>query len=232
MKKCVLIVEDESSIADTITWTLNSEGFECRWVTTGQAALALAKETPIHLAVLDVGLPDIQGFELYKRLQLIKPMPVIFLTARNDEIDRVVGLEIGADDYITKPFSPRELCARVKAVLRRAHPHADSPALHSETRSFGPFTIDYARMRASYYTSELELSKTEFRLLAALVERPGRVLSREQLMGLAWDAPESALDRTVDAHVKSLRAKLNAVRSDESAIITHRGLGYALREKW
>jgi two-component system catabolic regulation response regulator CreB len=176
--------------------------------------------------VLDVGLPDVNGFELFKQLQVLDAgLPAIFLTARSGEIDRVVGLELGADDYIAKPFSPRELVARVRTVLRRVQ-RAPSP---SAPRPSG-FEVDDERKTIRFRGRALELSRTEYRLLKVLVERPGRVFSRDELMGRAWDDPASAFDRTVDAHVKAVRAKLRDVAPDADPIVTHRGLGYSLRE--
>src|SRR5512144_458577 len=224
----ILIVEDEPAIADTIVYALSTDGFEPRWCATGGEALAAARSIPFALAVLDVGLPDINGFELFKQLQQIDPgLPAIFLTARSSEIDRVVGLELGADDYVAKPFSPRELAARVRTVLRRIQRSA--PA-HEGARSAGPFEIDDERKTIRFRTRVLDLSRTEYRLLKVLIERPGRVFSRDELMERAWDDPASAFDRTVDAHVKTLRAKLREVAPDDDPIVTHRGLGYSLRE--
>jgi two-component system catabolic regulation response regulator CreB len=177
--------------------------------------------------VLDVGLPDINGFELFKQLQQVdRGLPAIFLTARAGEIDRVVGLELGADDYIAKPFSPRELAARVRTVLRRVHRSPAAPARSAA----GPFDVDDARKTIRFRGRALDLSRTEYRLLKVLIERPGRVFSRDELMERAWDDPGSAFDRTVDAHVKMLRAKLREVAPDDDPIVTHRGLGYSLRE--
>lgn len=224
----ILIVEDEPAIADTIVYALSTDGFEPRWCATGGEALAAARSMPFALAVLDVGLPDINGFELFKQLQQIdRGLPVIFLTARSSEIDRVVGLELGADDYIAKPFSPRELAARVRTVLRRVQRSAPS---HEGARASRPFEIDDERKTIRFRASVLDLSRTEYRLLKVLIERPGRVFSRDELMERAWDDPASAFDRTVDAHVKTLRAKLREVAPDDDPIVTHRGLGYSLRE--
>jgi len=233
MKDVILLVEDESAIADNVVWALTNEGFEVAWVTTGADALRTITERSVHLVILDIGLPDGSGIELCKKIQLSRSMPVIFLSSRAGEIDRVVGLEVGADDYVTKPFSPRELCARVKNVLRRFNNAREKAIIvEAPTLKFGPVAIDPVRMRAKYFGTELELSKTEFRLLAAFVARPGQVLNRDQLMSLAWDEPDSAMERTVDAHIKSLRSKLNEVDPSKSAIETHRGSGYSFRETW
>lgn len=224
----ILVVEDEPAIADTIVYALSTDGFEPHWCATGGAALDAARAQPCALAVLDVGLPDINGFELFKQLQQIdRGLPAIFLTARSSEIDRVVGLELGADDYIAKPFSPRELVARVRSVLRRAQRPA--PIEHPPGTA-GRFDVDDERKAIRFRGRALDLSRTEYRLLKVLIERPGRVFSRDELMERAWDDPASAFDRTVDAHVKALRAKLRDVAPDDDPIVTHRGLGYSLRE--
>jgi two-component system, OmpR family, catabolic regulation response regulator CreB len=228
----ILVVEDEPAIADTIVYALSTDGFEPHWCATGGAALDAARAQPCALAVLDVGLPDINGFELFKRLQQIdRGLPVIFLTARSGEIDRVVGLELGADDYIAKPFSPRELAARVRTVLRRVQRSAAPPEPTLEPPRANPlFQVDDERKTIRFRGQPLDLSRTEYRLLKVLIERPGRVFSRDELMERAWDDPASAFDRTVDAHVKSVRAKLREVAPEDDPIVTHRGLGYSLRE--
>ena len=227
MKPRILVVEDEPAIADTIVYALATDDFEPHWCATGADALAAARQQPAALAVLDVGLPDMNGFELFKRLQqLDASLPVIFLTARSSEIDRVVGLELGADDYIGKPFSPRELVARVRTVLRRSQRAAPVAV----TSAPAAFAVDDEKKTIRFRGRTLDLSRTEYRLLKVLVERPGRVFSRDELMERAWDDPAASFDRTVDAHVKTLRAKLRAVAPDEDPIVTHRGMGYSLRE--
>lgn len=233
MKPKILVVEDEPSILDNILYSLETEGFEPLGCSTGEAAMELLSDDgDIRLAVLDIGLPDTSGFDLCKQIRARAPLPIIFLTARDGELDRVLGLEIGADDYVVKPFSPRELCARVKAVLRRC----DEPSAEGSTaggaRSSTPFEVDEKRLQIRYFGEPLPLSSTEFRLLQALCAQPGRVYSRAQLMESAWEEPEAAMERTVDAHVKSLRSKLRAICEEPEAVQTHRGLGYSLREKW
>jgi len=224
----ILVVEDEPAIADTIVYALASDGFDPHWCATAGAALEAAQSGGFALAVLDVGLPDINGLELFKQLQRGTGLPAIFLTARSTEIDRVVGLELGADDYIAKPFSPRELVARVRTVLRRVKRAA--PIDTSPATSDG-FKIDDERKMIRLHGRPLDLSRTEYRLLQVLIERPGRVFSRDELMERAWDDPASAFDRTVDAHVKALRAKLREAAPEDDPIVTHRGLGYSLRER-
>ncbi len=223
----ILVVEDEPAIADTIVYALASDGFEPQWCATGGAALEAARAGNFALAVLDVGLPDINGLELFKQLQQGGGLPAIFLTARSGEIDRVVGLELGADDYIAKPFSPRELVARVRTVLRRVQRSVSAAAAPGAAG----FDIDDERKTIRLHGRALDLSRTEYRLLKVLIERPGRVFSRDELMERAWDDPASAFDRTVDAHVKALRAKLREAAPEDDPIVTHRGLGYSLREE-
>ena len=224
----IVVVEDEPAIADTIVYALSTEGFEPEWCANGGAALEAVRGGTFALAVLDVGLPDINGFELFRQLQQIHAgLPAIFLTARSSEIDRVVGLELGADDYIAKPFSPRELVARVRTVLRRVQRSAPTSAAPTAA---GGFAIDDERKLIRLHGRALDLSRTEYRLLKVLIERPGRVFSRDELMERAWDDPASAFDRTVDAHVKALRAKLREAAPGDDPIVTHRGMGYSLRE--
>ncbi len=225
MKSRILIVEDEPAIADTIQYALETEGFETVLLTAGQPVLPYLAEAKVDLIVLDIGLPDINGLELCKKIRERHALPVIFLTARSDEIDRVVGLEIGADDYVTKPFSPRELSARVRAVLRRTRDGQLPVASGTSV-----FQVDEERRRILYFDEVLALSRCEFRLLKTFIERPGQVFTRDQLMEKAWDEPEASMDRTVDAHIKNLRAKLRAVNSEVDPIVTHRGTGYSLKE--
>jgi two-component system catabolic regulation response regulator CreB len=181
-------------------------------------------ETHVDLIILDIGLPDMNGLELCKEIRQDHTLPIIFLTARADEVDRVVGLEIGADDYVTKPFSPRELSARVKAVLRRADQTG------RKGTSSKAFEVDESRRRIAYFGRFLDLSLHEYNLLTIFIRRPGHVFSRDRLMALAWEDPEASLDRTVDAHIKNIRAKLKQIMPDEDPIITHRGMGYSLKE--
>lgn len=224
MRPMVLIVEDEPAIADTIQYALETEGFDTLCVAAGTPVISLLNEKQVALIVLDIGLPDIGGFELCKQIRKTHQTPVIFLTARSDEIDRVVGLEIGGDDYIVKPFSPRELSARVKAVLRRtAAPSQTQPPQQA-------FDVDESRHQISYFGGVLDLSRYEYDILKTFIRRPGHVFSRERLMDLVWDEPEASMDRTVDAHIKNLRAKLKSIKPEIDPIITHRGTGYALKE--
>ena len=245
----ILIAEDESGIADTLQYVLKTDGFVPVWCATAEEAIAQFAAEPPALAILDVGLPDMNGFELFKRLQALNreqggpEVPMLFLTARSDEIDRVVGLELGADDYVAKPFSPRELVARVRTILRRsgrgnghsmAGPGSAGPAVPASLAgevSSSPFALDAERMQIRYYGRLLELSRYEYGLLKLLVQRPGRVFTRDELLELVWDDASESFDRTVDAHIKTLRAKLRAVAPEVEAIRTLRGTGYALNEE-
>lgn len=225
MKSRILIVEDEPAIADTIQYALETDGFQTALLTAGRPVLPFLVKEKVDLIILDIGLPDINGLELCKQIRGAHALPIIFLTARSDEVDRVVGLEIGGDDYVTKPFSPRELSARVRAVLRRTKDGNMPPPSPSTV-----FHVDEIRRRISYFGEVLELSRYEFRLLKTFVERPGQVFTRDQLMEKAWDEPEASMDRTVDAHIKNLRAKLRSVNPTMDPIVTHRGTGYSLKE--
>jgi two-component system catabolic regulation response regulator CreB len=238
MAQKILVIEDESAIADTITYALKTDGFEPLWTVTGAEGLQRLSEGGIALVVLDIGLPDISGMELCKEIRKSSAIPIIFLTARANEIDRIVGLEIGGDDYITKPFSPRELTARVKAVLRRFSVRGRSAAPVAAAASAppddtaSPLAVDDSRMSISYFGTTLELTRCEFKLLRALIMHPGRVYSRDALKEIAWEEPEFSLDRTVDTHVKTIRNKLRAVKPEFDPIETRRGFGYALKESW
>jgi two-component system catabolic regulation response regulator CreB len=219
----ILLVEDETPIAATVQYALQAAGFVVDHCLTGGDALRAATGVRHDLAILDIGLPDINGLDLCRQLRRDRDLPVIFLTAQDGEIDRVLGLEIGADDYVTKPFSPRELVARVRVVLRRGQRQPDGPPSRT-----GDFEHDTEGRRIRYRGQVLDLTRYEYGLLAALLSRPGAVLSRAQLMDRVWgDALESG-DRTVDTHVKTVRAKLREVSADVDPIHTHRGLGYSL----
>lgn len=218
----ILLVEDEPAIAETVLYALRTAGFVADHCLTGGAALRTVQRTDYDLAVLDVGLPDIGGFALCRELRRGRDLPVIFLTAHDAEAERILGLEIGADDYVAKPFSPRELVARVRVVLRRGRAQAGPAA---RTRGF-EHDADGHRIR--YHGRLLNLTRYEYCLLAALLQRPGAVLSRAQLMDRVWGDALDSGDRTIDTHIKTLRAKLRAVAPHADPIRTHRGLGYSL----
>lgn len=214
----ILLVEDEGAIAQTIEFALRAEGFETAHALTGREALALAAAGAVDLAILDVGLPDIGGFALCRELRRGRDLPVIFLTAHDSEAERVLGLELGADDYVPKPFSPRELVARVRAVLRRSRGAQVTTG----------FEHDAAGHRVFFRGRLLDLTRYEYGLLAALLQRPGAILSRAQLMDRVWGSDSDSSDRTVDTHIKTLRTKLREIDPDADPIQTQRGLGYSL----
>jgi two-component system, OmpR family, catabolic regulation response regulator CreB len=237
VKPKVLVVEDERAVADAVVYALTTDGCVALRAETGERARAILRDEDVALVVLDVGLPDVNGLDLCREIRAERELPIIFLTARAEEVDRVAGLEIGADDYVTKPFSPRELSARVRAVLRRAGPREPAgPAQGAHPPpSAGralPFEIDAPRRAIRYFGQALRLTATEYRLLELLARHPGRVYSRDELLARLWDDPGATTDRSVDSHVKALRAKLRAVRAEPEAIETRRGEGYALRESW
>ena len=225
MKARILIVDDEPAIVDAIQYALETEGFETICLFSGMPVLSALAEHPADLVVLDIGLPDINGLELCREIRRTSAVPIIFLTARADEVDRVVGLELGADDYITKPFSPREVSARVKAVLRRTGIGSSSPPPREAA-----FSVNESKRRIEYHGECLDLSRYEYEILKIFIRRPGHVFSRDQLMELVWEHPEASLDRTIDAHIKNLRAKLKRVCPEGEPIVTHRGTGYSLRD--
>ncbi|QYY31807.1 MULTISPECIES: two-component system response regulator CreB [Cupriavidus] len=222
-KPNILVIEDESAIADTIDYALSTDGMAVERCALGGDALERLRTQAFDLVILDVGLPDLSGFEVCRTLRTFTDVPVIFLTARHDEIDRVVGLEIGADDYVVKPFSPRELAARVRVILRRT---ARQPV--AEPASQSVFTVDNDGARVAFHGHWLELTRYEYRMLALMLRHPGRIYSRAQLMDEVWhDAPDT-IDRTVDTHIKTVRAKLRALDAASDPIRTHRGMGYSI----
>jgi DNA-binding response OmpR family regulator len=219
-KGLVLIVEDERPIADLVRLYLSREGFGVQVEHDGVAGLAAARRLRPVACILDIALPGLDGTEICRRMRADGDWtPVIFLTARDDEVDRILGLELGGDDYVTKPFSPRELVTRVKAVLRRAA----GPPETDRVRTLGPLTLDQSRRTAFLTERPLTLTATEFDLLAHLLGRPGRVFTREELLAAVWGYASHAGTRTVDVHVAQVRAKLG----DAAGLIrTVRGVGY------
>jgi len=222
----ILIVEDEPSIADTLIFVLQAEGFSVTWKSLAGEALKLLQNTAIDLVIMDVGLPDITGFEACKQLRKFSNVPVIFLTARGDELDRVVGLEIGADDYVVKPFSPREVAARVKVILKRITP-AVTVQIIPQSLANNDFKIDSEKLQIFYHHQLLQLTRIEFKLLQTLIHQPQRVFSRDQLLTAVGAVADAGYDRSVDTHIKTLRAKLRAIAPDAEPIQTQRGFGYS-----
>ena len=219
----ILIAEDEGAIAETVLYALRAEGWQAEHVLLGGDVLPRVRRGGIDLLILDVGLPDASGFEVCRALRAESNVPVIFLTARDGEVDRVLGLELGGDDYVPKPFSPRELVARVRARLRRSTPEAVSG-----WKTHGRFGVDEAGHRIRFDQHVLDLTRYEYGLLAALLQRPGAVLTRTQLMDRVWEDALESGDRTVDTHVKTVRAKLREIDPASDPIRTHRGMGYSL----
>lgn len=217
----ILLVEDEAAIAQAVLYALRAEGYVAEHVLLGGEAVARVARGGVDLVLLDVGLPDRSGFDVCRQIRGIGALPVVFLTARNDEVDRVLGLELGADDYIGKPFSPRELVARVRARLRR---HAGE----GEVRRQGAFEHDADAHRIRYRGHALDLTRYEYALLAELLRRPGAIRSRAQLLDRAWDGAPDSGERTVDTHVKTLRAKLRVLAPNADPVRTHRGVGYSV----
>ena len=213
----VLIVEDEHSIGALIRSYLSRDGYGVVWVRSGEEALVELVRHSVRIVVLDIGLPGMDGFEVCRQIRSRSSVPILIVTARDEEPDRVAGLELGADDYITKPFSPRELVARVKAILRRAE-----PATHDPTLTLGDVVVDLQGREVSVGGEPVELTAKEFDLLTCLLENPGIVLSRDTLLDRAWGTTYPGGTRTVDVHVGQLRRKLGR----PSLIRTVRGAGY------
>jgi DNA-binding response OmpR family regulator len=223
VRQRVLVVEDERTINQAVTDRLVAEGFAVRQAYDGPAAVVAAHEWTPHLLVLDVMLPGLDGHEVCRRVQADRPVPVLMLTARDDETDLLVGLGVGADDYLTKPFSMRELVARVRALLRRVDRAAELTSRGPTTLTVGTVHVDRSARRVAVDGIDVHLTPTEFDLLVCLASSPGTVHTREQLLAEVWDWPDAAGTRTVDSHVKSLRGKLGA-----DLVRTVHGVGYAL----
>ena len=222
MANRILVVEDEPAIAESVAYALGRDGFSVTLAATATSAMALADS--VDLVVLDLMLPDGSGFDLITAWRKTKHIPVIVLSSRDGEADRVVALEAGADDYVTKPFSPREVVARVRAVLRR------SQAELSPLGAPPPISVDAATRRARANGSSLELTRVEFDVLACLLEQPGRVYSRIELIGRVWGDGFAITDRTIDSHVKALRKKVAEAGAEPGLIETVRGVGYRVTD--
>ncbi|MBP6853908.1 MAG: two-component system response regulator CreB [Rhodoferax sp.] len=221
----LLLVEDDPAIAHTARYALEREGWRVRHVTlVGDARAEVATQGADYAAlVVDIGLPDGSGLDLCRDLRRVSTVPILILSARAEEMDRVLGLELGADDYLCKPFSPRELCARVRALLRR------SSMVQPATRPAAAlFQHDEAGCRIRAGELWLNLTRREYGLLATLLRRPGQVWSRDALLDVVWGQGSDSVDRTVDTHIKTLRAKLRDVLPGHELIVTHRGMGYSL----
>lgn len=223
----LLLIEDEPSICDNIAFAAKKEGFEIFSANSGSGGLKLLAQHDFSIVILDVGLPDISGFEVCKEIRKNSSLPIIFLTGMNAEMDRVLGLELGADDYVSKPFSSRELMARVKTILRRC---SSAPSATQFNLS-NLFKIEEERYQISLHGKQLELSRYEYLILHLLLTHKGRVYSRNEIIQLIWDEPLSSFDRTIDTHIKTIRSKIKEITPDE-VIKTHRGVGYSLVDKY
>lgn len=230
MKQTILIVEDEKEIADTLNYALGSENFTTIWVSSCEQATQALNDEDVDLCLLDVGLPDGNGFELLKSFREIGlDVPVIFLTARSEEIDRIVGLEIGADDYICKPFSPREVVTRVKVILKRLAKQYNNQ-IKQISHSNSPFELKAQQRQVFLNNNPLDLTRAEYQLMVTFLAQPGRVFSRRQLIENIWSNNHPSDDRAIDTHIKTLRAKLKTHNPHKEFIVTHRGFGYSLEQ--
>jgi len=217
----ILIVEDEPKLAALLADYLKAANYQTQIIADGREVVPAVRAGPPDLILLDLMLPGRDGLEVCRELRTFSEVPIVMVTARVEEIDRLLGLEIGADDYICKPFSPREVVARVRAILRRAQRHADSPALPG-------LTIDEQQYRAAFNGEELDLTPVEFRLLKTLAAAPGRVFSRQQLLDNLYADHRVVTDRTVDSHIKNLRRKLQEASPEQELIHSIYGVGYKL----
>ena len=235
MSASIALVDDDRNILTSVSIALQSEGFAVRVYSDGETALKALIENPPDLAVLDIKMPKMDGMELLRRLREKSAIPTIFLTSKDDELDEALGLAMGADDYITKPFSQRLLIARIRAILRRTEaraqpePEADAPPAERIVR--GRLEMDPARHRVQWGGAEVTLTVTEFLILEALAQRPGFVKSRDQLMDTAYQDDVYVDDRTIDSHIKRLRRKFRQVDNDFKAIETLYGVGYRFAEE-
>jgi two-component system, OmpR family, response regulator RegX3 len=225
MNERILVVEDEEAIADSLAFTLRSEGFDVDAVGDGETALEAARRRPYDVMILDLMLPGISGVEVCRRLRAESALPILMLTARTAEVDRVVGLDAGADDYVPKPFSMPELISRVRAILRRRELDRGTVV-----RSIGGLELDLQRRAVRVDGEDVALTPSEFRLLAYLMTHAGRVCTRRELMQHLWDSAYVGDDRAVDVHVANLRRKIEADPKFPSRVVTVRGSGYMLAE--
>lgn len=226
----ILIVEDDPRISDVLDYACRADGYTVEVLRRGREAVNACRERPPCLVILDVGLPDIDGFEVCRAIRTFSQVPLIFLTSRDDEINRVVGLELGGDDYVVKPFSSRELMARIKAVRRR-QTGGELPltATAATGIQYGPVFVNPDQFRVTCRDQEVALTRQEFRLLELLLRHPGRVFTRDQVLDRAWGDGGIVTDRTIDVHIKSLRRKFGAIADDFDFIETVRGVGYRAR---
>jgi two-component system, OmpR family, alkaline phosphatase synthesis response regulator PhoP len=231
MPERVLVVDDEDAILQLVAYNLRRAGFDVVTASNGEDGLALAQNGSFDLVVLDLMLPGIDGADVCKEIRKNSDVPILMLTARGEEIDRVVGFEIGADDYVTKPFSPRELVGRIKAILRRAKKEPEretdvSPGYEDETLVFGPLTVNFITYEVGLDGVRVELTPTEFQILKVLAQHPGRVFTRDELVDRVMGTDFFGDVRTVDVHIRHLRSKIEPNPSEPRFIETVRGAGY------
>ncbi len=224
MAKTILVVDDDPHIRDVVVFAVEKAGMAAREASDGRQALEKAKGNQYDLIVLDINMPEMDGLEVCKELRKTSDVPVLFLSSRDEEIDRVLGLELGADDYLTKPFSPRELVARVKAILKRVQPPASKSG---EDVACGALKIDAARHQAFWKGQAVDLTATEFSIVHGMAQYPDRLFTRDQIMTMAHGANTYVSDRTIDSHMRNIRRKF-AERGCDSLITTLRGVGYKL----
>ncbi len=227
--RTILVVDDEPRIADLARDYLEHAGFVVRTAATGEAALDIVRRDRPDLVVLDLGLPGVDGLDVTRAIRRDSSLPVIMLTARDDELDKLLGLELGADDYVTKPFSPRELVARVRAVLRRVDAGPDRAA--AEVIRAGDLTLDLPRMRTELAGRSIDLTPTEFALLAALARQPGRIFTRSQLLDAVHGVAFESYERAIDTHIKNIRRKLEPDPRRPVHVLTVYGIGYRLADE-
>jgi DNA-binding response OmpR family regulator len=226
-RRKILVVDDEPKVCDLVRAYLEKDGFEVMLSGNGKDAVEKARMLKPDLIVLDLNLPGMDGIEVFRTVRAVSDIPIIMLTARDDEVDKIVGLQIGADDYVTKPFSPRELAARVAAVLRR---YADGPRTAGRLIS-GDLLVDFDRHEVKYKNETVSLTAAEFKLISVMAKNPGRVFTRLQLMDSAFGETYEGYDRTIDAHIKNMRQKLSKIGGDaDNPVITVRGVGYKLEQ--
>lgn len=238
--KQILLVEDEAAIAEPFIYVMKRENWQINWQTNAKNALAQLQQYEFDFIILDVGLPDMDGFDLCRQIRRQWQTPLLFLTARNDEIERIIGLELGADDYCSKPFSAKELISRIKSIWRRMEMvRQESPAQTTSAMisvlnppaktnlQWGAWLFEPDSLHIYYHQQRLNLTRYEFKILQLLLQQPERVFSRGLLMEQLWEHPDHRLERTIDTHIKSLRQKLKQIHDDDP-IITHRGFGYSL----
>jgi DNA-binding response OmpR family regulator len=226
----ILLVDDEEAVRKVLTFPLERDGYTVVQAADGEEALARFGDQPVDLVVLDIMLPKLDGLEVCKQLRSRSSVPIIMLTARDDELDKVVGLELGADDYITKPFSIREFRSRVRALLRRARAPRQSPELREEQLAAGDLVLDVGRRTVSSSGAPVQLTYVEFEILRTLMAHPGRVYSRRMLLEVLWGSADFRDPRTIDVHVRHLREKLEPDSSHPEQILTVRSVGYRFRD--